>query len=89
MNIMYSDDLDEMVVINCSYLVTLADLRNIKLNGSGVIYGIEFYYRQLDTIGEIRMKWGKRNPLVAVYVDDCNQFLMFRSNTGVMSYIVK
>ena len=88
MNIVYSDDLNDYVVINFDYMFTEKDLFDIKMNGERTIAGIKFYYRELLTLGEIRAHIGKFAPVVAVYIMASNEFYMFNSETKVMSHKV-
>lgn len=88
MNIVYSDDLGEYIVINFDYAINTGDLSYIKMNGSKIIAGITFYYRELLTLGEIRARIGKAEPLVAIYVKDTNDFYMFHDVNKVMTHKV-
>lgn len=88
MNIIFSEDLNEYVVINFDYMFSEKDLSYIKMHGERTIGGITFYYKELLTLGEIRARIGKFEPLVAVYIMATNEFYMFHSETKIMSHKV-
>ena len=88
MNIIYSEDLGEYVVINIDYLYNEKDLAHIKMYGNRIIGGVTFFYKDLLTMGEIRARIGSSEPLVAVYIKDTNDFYMFHSETKTMCHKV-
>ncbi|MBR4806691.1 MAG: hypothetical protein IKZ64_02610 [Alphaproteobacteria bacterium] len=88
MNIIFSEDLNEYVVINFDYMFTEKELSYIKTHGERNVCGITFFYRELLTLGEIRARIGKFEPLVAVYIMATDEFYMFHSQTKTMSHRV-
>lgn len=88
MNIIYSDDLGDYVVINIDYLFDKQDLAHIKMFGNRIIGGVTFFYKDLSTMGEIRARIGSSEPLVAIYIKDTNDFYMFHSDTKTMCHKV-
>ena len=88
MNIIFSEDLNEYVVINFDYMFSEKDLAYIKTHGERNVGGITFFYHELLTLGEIRARIGKFKPLVAVYIMATNEFYMFHSETKTMSHRV-
>lgn len=88
MNIVFSEDMNGYVVINFDYALSKKDLLYIKQHGERVMAGITFYYKELLTLGEIRARIGKFEPLVACYIIETNEFYMFHSETKTMSHKV-